>query len=161
MLKVTIKNNAANNQMQKSIDYTNARLKLVIEKLSVELTEKVLRKLDNNVLNRRTSNLFRHINRKLEFTPTKLMAIVGTNIWYGALHETGATVPAHTRKAHTRKSKKGNVYNVGAHSVSSYKLPQRSFLKSSLEEMAPKAIATLEKEFNLSMTQYFVQKAGK
>ena len=151
MIKFTIKDNKYPDKMRQAVDFTSVRMKTVVTGLAIKLVAKTLSKLDNNVLNRRTSTLFRSINHKQEFTPTKLMEIIGTNIKYGALHETGAVIPAHTRT-----SRKGKSFN-----VKSYKLPERSFLRSALKELAPEITSTIEREFKQSMSSYFSYKGAK
>ena len=54
---------------------------------------------------------------------------VGTDLRYMAAHETGGTF---TRRAHSRRSKLGNLHQVRAHSMT---YPPRPFLRPALEEV--------------------------
>lgn len=70
--------------------------------LSLKLQQKVQEKLNNNVLKRRTGNLYNSIRQRLEDSPTSISGIVwstggstGNNPPYARIHEYGGTTPAH------------------------------------------------------------------
>jgi phage gpG-like protein len=95
--------------------------------LAIRLTAKVKEeKLSGQVLRNITGTLRRSINYKLWVTGDQVMARVGTNVEYAAVHEYGLLVP--------NRGKKGG----------STKFPERSFLRSALAEMEPEIRKELE-----------------
>ena len=106
-------------------------------------------KLSGQVLNVRTGRLRRSINMKLEETPAEVAGYVGTNVVYARPHEFGLTmdeqVKEHMRtatQAWGRMIKNPHATLVRAH-VRHVTLPERSFLRSTLEEMQPQIKAEL------------------
>jgi phage gpG-like protein len=100
------------------------------------------RKLSGQVLKNRTGTLRRKINYQLRETPTEVSASVGVQLSYAAVHEYGfdgiVTVKEHLRtitQAFGRPIAPVHVHR-GAHQRH-MKLPERSFLRSSLRENAP------------------------
>ena len=100
-------------------------------------------KLSGDPLHRRTGVLASSINvggpdTATEFVdgPTEIVGRVGTKVRYGKVHEEGGTfeIPAYTRKSSTVFGREVAAFEaqVRAHKVT---FPQRSFLRSTLDEM--------------------------
>lgn len=123
---------------------TQAMLADSIERMAVKLARKVkLEKLSGQVLKNRTGTLRRSINYRVEKTDSSVMGIVGSNKEYAAAHEYGfdgdVNVKEHLRwmyKAFGRPVKEPKQIRVRPHTRHMH-LPARSFLRSSIEEMAP------------------------
>lgn len=135
---------------------------------AIRLQERVKRKLSDEVLHVRTGTLRRSINQQVTETSSSLLATVGTNIDYAAVHEYGfngtVTVAGHIRKL--REGRKMRLVGAKKHNgigewqsqrgsltggvayVNSYtrkvNLPERSFLRSALKELEQDAIITVE-----------------
>lgn len=112
-----------------------------MHRIVIELQNKVkAEKLSGQVLNVRTGVLRNSITQQARAEgPGIVEGIVGTNITYGAVHELGGpvNVPDHIRiitQAFGRTLLNPVEVNVRGHIRNN---PQRSFLKSSLDEMAP------------------------
>lgn len=105
-----------------------------VTSLTIQLQSYVKsRKLSGNPLRTRTGNLRRSINQKVEVTQSGISGTVGTNVFYGKIHELGGTfkVKAHERIAKIIQGRKEGKLKIRAHSVT---FPERSFLRSSLRE---------------------------
>lgn len=112
----------------------------------------VSEKLSGQVLRRRTGNLASSINvggansaTAFTETPAEIVGQVGTKVIYGAIHENGGTVnvQAHTRtitQVFGRPVTPAEVF-VRAHSAT---YPQRSFLRSSIQDLASQIRADME-----------------
>lgn len=111
------------------------RLRQVVARVAVEMVARVKGdKLSDQVLHVRTGRLRRSITFKLTNGPTTATAQVGTNVSYARAHEYGFTGAVSVR-AHLRKSKTGGKPAVVAAHTRQVKLPERSFLRSTLAEM--------------------------
>lgn len=133
MIEVTVPNTE---QLQRDLGITRARLladlKREVTRVAVDLTAHVKgNKLSGQVLNVQTGRLRRSINYKLTETGTGIEARVGTNVEYARIHEFGFSGTVKVRE-HMRKAKEA--YKVRAH-TRRVKLPERSFLRSSLQDM--------------------------
>lgn len=119
----------------------HARVLRTINRFTVELQARVKAKLSGEVLHVRTGTLRRSINRELREEGGTILGIVGTNVSYAAAHEYGfdgeVTVKAHLRRAAGAKRKAMAATPVREHTRRMV-LPERSFLRSALEELAPK-----------------------
>ena len=128
-----------------------AAIKADVERLAVLLLRKVKEeKLNGQVLKNRSTTLQRSINKKVVANSQEVVGSVGTNVRYAAAHEFGfqgtVNVPAHLRMmkmAWGRAVKKPRQIMVGAHSMK-MNLPERSFLRSAMAEMAPEIRDGLE-----------------
>lgn len=86
---------------------TTAKLRTTVERLALTLVGNVKRdKLTGQVLNVRTGRLRRSIHHEIDARGSSVVATVGTNVEYAKFHE----------------------YGLG-------RMPERSFLRSSLREM--------------------------
>jgi phage gpG-like protein len=101
---------------------------LIVQKCSKE-------KLSDDVLHVRTGRLRRSINVALTASGNAVVGSVGTNVAYAGVHEFGfdGTV---TVRAHLRLAKSGKAVPVREHPMHMH-MPERSYLRSALQEMAP------------------------
>lgn len=127
-------------------DRIAARLAVVMRRLGIQLQGTVKRdKLSGEVLKNRTGNLRRSIGERLERGEDSVTARVGIfagpTMHYGRAHEFGFTGPVPVR-AHLREVA-GKAHLVRAH-TRNVTLPERSFLRSALREMAPDVLRAIE-----------------
>ena len=134
------------------------RLQTVMNRLTIQLQARVKEKLSGEVLHVRTGTLRRSINREVRIQGNLIEGIVGTNVGYGAAHEYGfhgqVSVRAHLRRVASRsqfstvKGKKKlsaqGVAFVREHTMQ-MNIPERSFLRSALRELAPQFQADIER----------------
>ena len=122
-----------------------------VSRLALTLLTKVkAEKLSGQVLKNQTGNLRASINQRVEtFGRSAVVGSVGTNMSYAAAHEFGFHGPVNV-KAHLRMVKVAwgkAVKNPQEHPVRAFtrqmNLPERSFLRSALAEMAPEITETL------------------
>jgi phage gpG-like protein len=137
-----------------------------IGQLNLKLLEKVQGKLRGRVLNYRKGRLFRSIFQKIEQTPTSVIGKVASSgdVRYAAIHEFGGTTKAHDilpvkalalafmtgkggpagRDASGRfKSSGTQVFAKVVHHPGS-KMPERSYLRSSLAEMREEIVGGIK-----------------
>lgn len=100
-------------------------------------------KLSGQVLNVKTGTLRRSISYQVVDNANELTAQVGSNVAYAAAHEYGfhgtVSVREHLREikqAFGKSLKEPKTVMVRAHSMR-MNIPERSFLRSAIEEMAP------------------------
>jgi phage gpG-like protein len=108
----------------------------------------ITEKLSGQVLHVRTGTLRRSITYKVTRDASKVEAIVGTNVKYGALHEYGGTVPQHQRLL-TMVFGRPLRFPVWA-TVKPYELPERSFLRSTLRAMRAEIVESFTKAMQRS-----------
>jgi phage gpG-like protein len=98
-------------------------------------------KLSGDPLHVRSGTLRRSINYKIVEDVKSLFAIVGTNVWYGKIHEYGGQIKAHVR---TISVAFGKPLKFPVHVlVNAFTMPERSFLRSSLFAMKPEIVKSL------------------
>lgn len=117
----------------------------------------VQNKLAGQVLKKKTGLLGRSIDYAVADSGSDIAGVVGTNVEYAAKHEYGfkgtETVKAHLRlikQAFGRQLKTPVWQNVGAHGRK-VNLPERSFLRSSLKDLAPELIRDMTKAVGESL----------
>lgn len=98
------------------------------------LTDSKERKLSGQVLNVVTGRLRRSINAKITESVTGVEGSVGTNVAYAHVHEFGFDGTVSVRE-HLSRSKLGNQFTVRQHNRTVH-VPERSFLRSALADMA-------------------------
>lgn len=151
-------------------DGIRSRVTESIGRLILKLQRKVKQeKLSGQVLKVRTDTLRRSIDQRLVTDNGAVTGVVSTNVKYGKLHEYGfeGTVQQNV-KAHLRRSKaqmkqsikagKGKPTKYGKYgkgngeiTVNAFtrtvhmKLPERSFLRSALDDMKHEILAELDK----------------
>lgn len=114
-----------------------------IQRLTISLQRHVVQdKLQGQVLNVRTGRLQRSIQQAMTSTDTDITGVVSTNVSYAAAHEYGysgtVNVKEHLRtitQAFGKSLKEPVTFSVGAHSAK-MNMPERSFLRSALADMA-------------------------
>lgn len=121
-----------------------------IGRLTLKLLTRVkVSKLSGQVLNVRTGRLRRSITQKVVSTPSHITGIVGTNVEYARAHELGfngqVSVKAHLRQIKMAWGKRitPRTVEIRAHSRQ-MNLPEKSFLRSALADMAPEIMQTLQ-----------------
>jgi phage gpG-like protein len=115
--------------------------RIVLELQSYIRTRKLV---GGSPLHQRTGNLSRAITYQVQQEPDGVLGIVGVDRTapYGAVHEYGGTF---TVRSHIATSKRGNPYDVRAHSAT---YPERSFLRSALSENQENIIERLRQAVN-------------
>jgi phage gpG-like protein len=115
-------------------------LHTVIPTLTKDVLELAKRKVSGEVLKNQSGTLRRKINSRTSLTDTEATGIVGIKLSYAAAHEFGSKATGTTTvREHLRKLKSGN----GMSTVKSHtrnwrqNLPERSFLRSALNELRP------------------------
>lgn len=103
-------------------------------------------KLSDEVLHVRSGRLRRSITGRVTQDADRVTGIVGTNVIYGRVHEYGFEGVVTVRE-HLRRAVSGAAVNVRAHSRH-MNLPQRSFLRTALAEMAPEIRTEFEQAVN-------------
>jgi phage gpG-like protein len=110
----------------------------VMTRLAIEVERNIKLKLSGSVLNVRTGVLRASIRHQVLMTATSVTATIGTNVNYARFHEFG--VP-HSWEIKP-KSARVLAFEIGGQSVFATRvihppLPERSFERSTLAEMAP------------------------
>jgi phage gpG-like protein len=130
-------------------DRVRAALVQKVSHLALRLEEKVKKKLSGDVLNVRTGNLRRSIQHQVDQSAA---AVTGTvyssgDVKYAAIHEFGGRTKAHVIEA---VSAKALAFQIGGKQVLARrvnhpgsKIPERSFLRSSLTDMRDEIVAGL------------------
>jgi len=108
-----------------------------------QVTNEVREKLTGPVLQRRTGTLVRSIHTEIQKSATGFIGKIGSNIKYAAIHEFGGIIhipdiyPVKKQALHFFiGSKEIFAKKVKAHTIT---MPERSYLRSSLTELAPQA----------------------
>lgn len=133
-----------------------AGLSMSISRLVLSLQRRVkMDKLSGQALNVRTGRLRRSINTRLEGMGTEHVAgYVGTNVSYARPHEYGFTGQVNVKQSLRMqtmawgKSIEPQQITIRAH-TRNVTLPERSFLRSALEEMD----AEIQRELNGAVTE--------
>lgn len=146
-----------------SITYTDRRqLTAQFEKMPEKLHDALLRsmtgladdlkahiasdKLNGQVLKRITGRLAGSIQRRIEDSPNKITATVYSNDTakpYNAVHEYGLMIPERIAKGKAMRFMVGGEV-VFAKRCRAFKMPERSYMRSGLDDFKPKIIQTLE-----------------
>ncbi len=121
-------------------------LRAAVEREAIALTGYVKEsKLSGQVLRNRTGTLRRSINYAMI---GDLAARVGTNLVYAAIHEYGGQTRAHVIEA---KNAKALAFQVGGQTIirrrvqhPGSKMPERSFLRSSLRDSRDRIVAAIQ-----------------
>lgn len=109
-----------------------------VEQLALKMTGNVKGKLSGEVLKVKTGRLRRSVHYEKDFSAGKAIAIVGTDVIYARIHEYGGTI--------VPKSAKALRFQIGNNWITckSVNMPERSFLRSALRELAPEIETTLK-----------------
>lgn len=118
--------------------------------LTIRLATKVRRKLSGEVLNVRSGNLRASIHEDLRNLADAVTGRVYSSgdVKYGAVHEYGGTIPAHdvvpVKAKALRFMLNGKEVFARRVRIPDVKMPERSFMRSSLSEMKPQIIGELQ-----------------
>jgi phage gpG-like protein len=122
-------------------DRVRQALSSKVNTLAVALEAKIQQKLSGGVLNARTGALARSIVATVDDTGADISVCIGPagDIKYAAIHEFGGTIPPHEIVPNKAKAL---AFAVGGKQVFAKRvnlpavtMPERSYLRSSLEEM--------------------------
>lgn len=134
-------------------DRVHAKLLVAVSRLTYELEALTKSKLGGAVLQRRTGNLSHSIHSTITDTGTAVLGKVSSNAKYAAAHEYGINREVMVRE-HLRMQTHafGRIINpievaVRSHSMR-MNLPEKSFLRSSLEDMRTEITQALEAAVN-------------
>jgi phage gpG-like protein len=126
------------------------RLLATMQRLGIDLRERVVANLSGAVLHRRSGRLAAAQRVEITDEDTWIGFKVGfdpATVPYGAIHEYGGTTRAHLIEA---KNRKALAFNLGGRLIFAKrvqhpgsKIPERSFLRSALADFAPQALAAL------------------
>jgi phage gpG-like protein len=112
------------------------RQAVMAETYNVELTAE--QKVSGPVLENQSGTLRRKINSKFQDSGDSIIGSVGLALVYGAIHEYGGVIRAHVIQA---RNKKALAFQAGGQMIvrravnhPGSKMPERSFLRSSLRE---------------------------
>jgi phage gpG-like protein len=139
----------ASQALRKSGAMVDSAVEAAVLGLAIKMTALVKTKLSGQVLQVRTGRLRRSINYKTKRVGNLFEATVGTNVAYGKTHELGLTIPAHIVEARHAKALRfqigGKIVFAKRVNIPAVKMPQRSFLQASLDQMRPEIVTTLQK----------------
>ncbi len=129
--------------------------------LGLKLSARVKQKLSGEVLKVQTGRLRRSIHLEMERSSHSVTAVVGTNVFYGRLHELGHSVPGHVVQVQQAKALHfvqggGEVFAKRVF-VPAYNRRKRSFLQSSLQEMTPEILQRLSTTASAQVRQAFTK----
>jgi phage gpG-like protein len=130
-------------------DRVSAALSSKANGLAAELEAKVQQKLAGGVLNPRTGALARSIVTTIEDSSSNIAVSIATSgdLKYAAIHEFGGTIPAHQILPDKAKvlafAIDGKQVFAGRVNQPALTMPERSFMRSSLAEMADAIAAQL------------------
>jgi phage gpG-like protein len=125
-----------------------ARLAQEVERLGDVLRDRVERNLSGWVLQRRSGRLAASIAVAVERTGLAASATVSSDAPYAAIHEYGGTIPAHEILPKNARALtfpwRGQQRFFKRVSLPAVTMPERSFMRSALEETTPEIRAALE-----------------
>ena len=140
------------NNYKDPTDHIIEQIRTTIKKLTFKLQAKIKNdKLTGQVLNVRTGRLRRSINAEFqELGDGLIQGLVGTNVPYAKIHEFGFNGEQQVKEyMQKRKQVFGRMLKdpiqvtIRAH-VRKINLPERSFMRSALEELRPEFIEELQ-----------------
>jgi phage gpG-like protein len=136
-----------NNKISEKLDKFSDNIADIVTKkmnqLTIKLTNKIKKdKLSGNVLKVQTGRLRNSIHNNVINLGSKIIGEVSTNVKYAAIHEYGFS-GTETVKAHLRKLKNGKQINIKSFSRN-MNMPERSFMRSSLNEMKDEFITKIK-----------------
>lgn len=131
-------------ELQSRLERINGQLiialKMGIMKSLIELEGEIKNKLSGKVLNVRTGTLRRSIGREISQSGNKIDGFVGSNLKYAAIHEFGGIIRA--------KNKPYLMFpiNGGWVRTKQVKIPERSYLRSTLREQENNILGIVQRE---------------
>ncbi len=128
------------------------RLSQEVERLGGVLRDRVERKLSGEVLQQRTGRLAGSISVSVECSGLGASATVGSDSPYAAIHEYGGTIPARTILPQSARALafpwRGQQRFFKRVSLPAVTIPERSFMRSALDETMPEINAAIEAAVN-------------
>jgi len=125
-------------------------------RLGEELRAAVERNLSGGVLQQRTGRLAASIDASVERSGAAVLATVGTDVPYAAIHEYGGVIPAHEILPKSARALafpwQGRERFFKRIELPPVQMPERSFLRSALVEMAPEIRAAMAAAVNRAVT---------
>lgn len=116
-------------------------------RLGQELRATVERNVGGGVLQQRTGRLAASIDVSVERSGAGVSATVGTDVPYAAIHEYGGVIPAHEILPQSARALafpwQGRERFFKRVDIPAVQMPERSFLRSALTEMAPEIRAAM------------------
>ena len=124
------------------------RLAAEVERLGAVLRDRVERKLSGEVLRQRSGRLAGSIAVSVERAGFAASATVSSDVPYASIHEYGGTLPARTILPQSARALafpwRGRQRFFKHVSLPAVAMPERSFMRSALDEVAPEIRAALE-----------------
>ena len=115
-------------------------LRMGIEKSLIELENEARNKLSGRVLNVQTGTLRRSIGREINQSGNSIIGSVGSDLKYAAIHEFGGVIKAKNAPYLTFP------IDGGWARVKQVTIPERSYLRSTLEEKEPMILNIVQRE---------------
>jgi phage gpG-like protein len=133
-----------------------ARLAEEVARLGDVLRDRVDRNLSGDVLQRKSGRLAGSIAVDVERTGLSAIATVSSDAPYAAIHEYGGTIPARSILPRTARALafpwRGQQRFFKRVQVPAVTMPERSFLRSALDETAPELYAAIQAAASEAMT---------
>jgi phage gpG-like protein len=124
------------------------RLAQEIDRLGGVLRDRVERNLSGDVLQQRSGRLAGSIAVDVERSGLAVSATVSSDAPYAAIHEYGGTIPAHTILPQNARALafpwRGQQRYFKRVSLPAVTMPERSFMRSALDETAPEIQAAIQ-----------------
>ncbi len=124
------------------------RLAAEIERLSGVLRDRVERNLSGQVLQQRSGRLAGSIAVNVERSGSGVNATASSDAPYAAIHEYGGTIPAHTILPQSARALafpwRGQQRFFKRVTLPAVTMPERSFMRSALDETAPEIQAAIQ-----------------
>ena len=124
------------------------RLSQEIERLGGVLRERIERKLSGEVLQRRSGRLLGSITVEAERVGLGASVTIGSDAPYAAIHEYGGTIPARTMLPQSARALAfpwhGQQRFFKRVQLPAVTMPERSFMRSALDETLPEIRAAIE-----------------
>jgi HK97 gp10 family phage protein len=125
-------------------------------RLGDELRAAVERNLSGGVLQQRTGRLAGSIDLSVEQNGAAVSATVGTDVPYAAIHEYGGVIPAHEILPKSARALafpwQGRERFFKRVELPPVRMPERSFLRAALTEMAPEIRAQMAAAVSRAVT---------
>ena len=148
MITVTVSGDAA---LVQRLDLMPQRLRenlaAAVGSLSEQLRGIVDRKLSGEVLQRRSGALAASVDVRISQNATTLGAALATDIRYAAIHEYGGTIAARELRPQGARALafpwRGKQRFFARVEIPQVKMPERSFMRAALDEIAPEIRAVM------------------
>jgi phage gpG-like protein len=144
-------------RLEKMPEAAKQRVVQEIDRLSQELRDRVQRKLSGEVLQRRSGRLAASIDVALTQSGGAIGASLSIDVEYAAIHEYGGTIGARRILPQSARALafpwKGQQRFFTRVELPAVTMPERSFLRSALDEMTPAIRAAIENAMREAMLE--------